>query len=81
MTFLNIKNIEIEVIERIDSISAYNHNYYRIKTRAGDYYDFYDNDVIYVESQDDVYLSSVYVGKIVNEKFIPAFMITYEEEW
>lgn len=81
MTLLNIKNLEIEVIERIDSISAYNHNYYRIKTCVGDYYDFYDNDVIYVESQDDVYLSSVYVGKIVNEKFIPAFMITYEEEW
>lgn len=65
----------------IDSISVYNHNYYRIKTSVGDYYDFYDNDVMYVESEDDVYLSSVYVGKIVNEKFVPAFMITYEEEW
>lgn len=81
MKIFTIKNIEIEIVERIDSISAYNHNYYKIKPSCGDYYDFYDNDVIYVESEDDTYLSSVYVGKIVNEKFVPAFMITHEEEW
>lgn len=81
MTIFTIKNMEIEIVEKIDSISAYNHNYYKIKPSCGDYYDFYDNDVIYVKSEDDTYMTSVYVGKIVNEKFVPAFMITHEEEW
>lgn len=80
MTIITIKNLEIEVVEKIESISAYNHNYYKIKP-CGNYYDFYDNDVVYVKSEDDAYITLVYVGKIVNEKFVPAFMMAYEEEW
>lgn len=80
MIYFTIKNIEIEIIERIESISTYNHNYYKIKLSCDEYYDFYDNDIIYIVSKDDTCSSSLYVGKIVNEKFVPAFMIKYEEE-
>ena len=78
MTLFTIKNIEIEMIERIDSISSYNDNYYKIKSCEGDYYDFYENDVMRIKSYDDEYEESVYIGKIVNGKFIPAFMITVD---
>lgn len=76
MTYFNIKNIEIEIVERIDSISSYNDNYYKIKFCQNDYYDFYGNDVARIKSYDDEYEESVYIGKIVDGKFIPAFMIT-----
>lgn len=79
MTLLTIQNIEIELVERIDSISSYNHNYYKIKSCVGDYYDFYGNDVIYILSEDDTSESSLFIGKIVDEKFVPAFMVTYDE--
>lgn len=78
MTLFSIKNIEIEMIERIDSISSYNDNYYKIKSCENDYYDFYGNDVARIKSYDDEYEESLYVGKIVDGKFIPAFMITYD---
>ena len=78
MTRFTIKNIEIEMIERIDSISSYNDNYYKIKPCEGDYYDFYENDVMRIKSYDDEFEDSVYIGKIVDDKFIPAFMITVD---
>ena len=76
MTLFSIKNIEIEIVEHIKSISAYNHNYYKIKPSCGDYYDFYDNDIAYIESYDDEAIQSVIDGK-----FVPAFMATYDEGW
>lgn len=78
MTLFSIKNIEIEMIERIDSISSYNDNYYKIKSCEGDYYDFYGSDVMRIKSYDDEYEESVYIGKIVNGKFIPTFMIAVD---
>lgn len=81
MTLFSIKNIEIEVVEHIKSISAYNHNYYKIKPFCGDYYDFYDNDIAYIESYDDEAIQSVYFGKFIDGKFVPAFMATYDEGW
>ena len=39
---------------------------------------FYENDVMRIKSYDDEYEESVYIGKIVNGKFIPAFMITVD---
>lgn len=68
------------MIERIDSISSYNDNYYKIKSYEGDFYNFYDNDVARIKSCDDEYEESIYIGKIVDGKFIPAFMITYDPE-
>lgn len=81
MTRFNIKDINIEVIERLDSISAYNHNYYKIKSSSGDYYEFYDNDVMYVESRDDCVYETVYIGKLAEGNFIPAFVLTSYSEW
>lgn len=76
MTLFSIKNIEIEIIERIASISSYNDNYYKIKSCENDYYDFYGNDIARIKSYDDEYEESVYIGKIVDGKFMPSFMIT-----
>ena len=81
MTLFSIKNIEIEIVEHIKSISVYNHNYYKIKPSCGDYYDFYDNDIAYIESYDDEAIKSVYFGKFIDGKFVPAFMVTYDEGW
>ena len=81
MTLFSIKNIEVEIVEHIKSISAYNHNYYKIKPSCGDYYDFYDNDIAYIESYDDEAIQSVYFGKFIDGKFVPAFMVTYDEGW
>ena len=78
MTLFSIKNIEIEMIDRIDSISSYNDNYFKIKSCEGDYYDFYGSDVMRIKSYDDEYEESVYIGKIVNGKFIPTFMIAVD---
>lgn len=78
MTYFNIKNIEIEIIEKFDSISSYNDNYYKIKPCENDYYDFYGNDILRIKSYDDEYEESsiciCYVGKIIDGTFIPAFM-------
>lgn len=84
MTRFTIKNIEIELVEHIKSISTYNHNYYKIKPFCGDYYNFYDaydNDIIHIESYDDEAIYSVYFGKFIDGKFVPVFMVTYDEEW
>lgn len=79
MIRFTIKNIEIEMVERIDSISTYNDNYFKIKSYLDEHYDFYGNDVMRIKSYDDEYEESAYIGKLVNGKFIPAFMITYDE--
>lgn len=83
MIRFTIKNIEIEVVERIDSISSLYDNYYKIKSCEDAHYNFYGNDVIRVKSIrikscDDKYEEFVYIGKLVDSKFMPAFMITYE---
>lgn len=84
MTLFSIKNIEIEMVERIDSISTYNDNYFKIESYLDECYDFYGNDVIRIKSyddEDDEYEKSAYIGKLVNGKFVPAFMVTYDEGW
>lgn len=81
MTIFTIKNIEIEIVEHIKSISTHNHNYYKIKPSCADYYDFYDNDIAYIESYDDETIQSIYFGKFIDGKFVPAFMVTYDEGW
>lgn len=78
MTRFTIQNIEIEIVERIDSVSTYNDNYFKIESYLDGYYDFYGNDVIRIKSCDDEYEESAYIGKLVDGKFIPAFMITYD---
>lgn len=72
MKCFTIENIEIEIVERIDFISVYNDNYFKIKSCLGDYYDFYENDVMRIKSYDDEYEESGYIGKFVDGKFIPA---------
>lgn len=74
MKFFTITNIEIEVVEKIDAISSYNDNYYKIKSCENDYYDFYGNDILRIKSYDDEYEEYIYIGKIIDGTFVPAFM-------
>ena len=80
MIRFTIKNIEIDAVERIDSISSYNDNYYKIKSCEDNFYNFYDNDVLRIISRADLYEETVYIGKIVDGNFVPALMITYDPE-
>lgn len=80
MIRFTIKNIEIEMVAKIDSMSSYNDNYYKIKPYEGDFYNFYDNDVVRITSCDDWYEETAYIGKIVDGNFVPALMITYDPE-
>ncbi len=63
MIRFTIKNIEIDAVERINSISSYNDNYYKIKSCEDNFYNFYDNDVIRITSCDDWKIS--YLGKLL----------------
>ena len=80
MIRFTIKNIEIDAVERIDSISSYNDNYYKIRSCEDNFYNFYDNDVLRITSCDDRYEETAYIGKIVDDNFVPALMITYDPE-
>lgn len=80
MKYVIIQNIMIKIVERLDSFSSYSDNYYKIKSSVGDYYNFFGNDVMRIQSYDE-FEESIYIGKFVDGKFIPALMISRDSRY